>query len=108
MKGRTSRRTPRLTSAINRALGGQSREVHVPIHFPSISIISRERLLPGWSFGVCLIPAKFYQHRNTVVLIVSAKQSDCAGERTFNWRIESCAICIHPINAPKSGTLVEQ
>ena len=42
------------------------------------------------------------------MLIVSAKQSDCVGERTFNWRKESCAICIHPINAPKSGALVKQ
>src|SRR4026207_2051080 len=87
---------------------GDSREVHVPIHFPGISIISRERLLPGWSFGICLVPAKFYQDRNTLMLIVTAKQSDCTGERTFNWRKESGAICIHPINAPKAETLVKQ
>src|SRR5262249_22634988 len=68
----------------------------------------REGLPPGRSLGICLIPAKFYQDRNTVMLIVSAKHSDVGGKRTFNWRKEICAICIHPINAPKSRSLVKQ
>ena len=71
-------------------------------------MISRESLLPGWSFGICLVPAKFYQDRNAVLLIVTAKQPDRAGEGTLNWRKERCAICIHPIDAPNSGALVKQ
>ena len=42
------------------------------------------------------------------MLIVSAEHSDCIGKGTFNWRKESCTVCIHPINAPKSGTFVKQ
>ena len=42
------------------------------------------------------------------MLVVAAEQSDRAREKTFNRRKERCAICIHPINAPQTGSLIKQ
>ena len=81
---------------------------HVPVPFPGLPVIGRERLRPNGSAGISRIPAELHDDVSLFVGIARIEAADFVFKRADLGNVQYDGMAVCPIDSPKSGLGTEE
>ena len=81
---------------------------HVPVPFPGLPVVGRERLRPNGSVGISRIPAELHDDVFLFVSVPRIEAADFVFKRADLRNVQYDGIAVCPIDTPKSGLGTEE
>ena len=78
-------------------------ESHVPVPFPRLPVVGRERLRPNRSIEITRIPAELHDDVFFFVSVPRIEAADFVFKRADLWNLQHDCLAVCPIDTPESG-----